>query len=160
MRQLGRPALFGIVLALVLLPILVLRGASLAQDAYVFVSPQVMVGGPIFHSLTLLNANNENTALFHSDIASPADLQSFRGLPADFTLMNAYELAGGSAFTIALNGASPDAVVVYKISADGTLAQFFDVSFEAGALHISTAGEAAPATYVVGTQSQFAAPLL
>jgi hypothetical protein len=74
--------------------------------------------------------------------------------------MNAYELAGGSAFTIALNGTSPDAVIVYKINADGTLAQYFDISFDAGALRISTAGEAAPATYLVGTNTQYTKPLL
>ena len=154
MRRMGRPALFILTVMVVGLPLLALRGATTAQDAYLFVSPSVMGGGPVFHSLTLLNPANENAYSFRSEISTPADLRAYRGLSADFSFMSAYYLAGGSAFTIALDSVAPETVVVYQIGADGTASPYFDVSFDvAGYLSISTAGEAAPATYLVGTRS-------
>ena len=146
--------MFMLTLIVVGLPLLSLRGATTAQDAYLFVSPSVMGGGPVFHSLTLLSPVNENAYSFRSEITTASDVQSYRGLPSDFGFVSAYYLAGGSAFTVALDAIAPESVMVYQIGADGAARPYFDVSFDtAGYLSISTAGEAAPATYLVGTRS-------
>ncbi len=149
MRVLGRPVFVVLVLILAGVLLLSLRGATLAYSSYF--GPTSLSSNLMSYTYSRSIAPVQNTSHSPAALSNAADFQRYAGLPATFSLATAYYLNGGSAYTIPVN-VDPSSVVVYKIGADGTLSQFFDVSFDAsGRLLLSTAGEVAPATYLVGT---------
>ncbi len=148
MRHPGRPAL--VVGSLILAGglALSLRGATLADSPYF--GPTSLSSSLMSFSYARSSAPDKFMAYAPEALSNALDFQGYAGLPSNFRPGTAYALNGGSAYTIPLN-ADPASVVVYQISTDGTVSQFFDISFTAGHLLISTTGEVAPATYLVGT---------